>query len=207
MRKLGWFGIGAGIAAGAALLGRKQLGGLLAVKQDGIQVPRSEKAWLDRVHRSNQLWSELGELASSRAEREAVRDFGSYLVGEHHKADYTLQLIARRMEIPIGKPIPSGRVELAEIAAQRANLAKLALLKGLEFDHAFLAVVLGEVDHAIDQLKLAAETFSSDEVGSLCKSLLPSLYVHRRKAYELSGLSAPDQEFLSTGDNPPVVRE
>lgn len=206
MARLGWLGFGAGVlAAGGALFFKKRRGGVLTFEKDGIMIPRSQKALLDRMHRDNQLAIELGELAGERAERESVRDFGGYLAGQHRKSDYELLMMARRQEIPLGKPVPSGATELAQVAAQNANLAKLKLLKGLSFDHAFLALIVGEKDRAISQLKLAAEYFSDGEVGTFCKELLPSLYTHRSKAYELAGKSAPEHEFLSTGDQPPVV--
>jgi len=195
----------AGASAGAALasFGAMAFGKRAArsmapmVERDGYAIPKSEQAFCERLHRANQLDIEASELAKERGIHARVRELGAYLMGEHEKADYELQLTCQRLGLRLGKPVPMGATELAVVASQTANAEKLKRLHGLAFDHAYASIMLGDHDHAIGVLRLGADIFSAGHVGALCKAQLPALFVHRQKLLELCGLIAPSLEVPS----------
>lgn len=176
------------------------------VERDGFTVPHSKKAFLEKLAHDGEAVIRASELASKRGVHARVRELGAYLLGEHEKSAYEIKLLAQRLGIDLGTPVPLTATDAAVVASQKADSAKLELLPGLAFDHAFATVMLGAHDHSIGTLKLGADVHSDSEVGALCKSSLAAMMVHRQKLIELCEALTPALEVPSMGDDrPPVV--
>ena len=194
------FGIAGAALAGAAslLFGKRALEALKSkgpiVERDGYLVPKSAKAFCERLHRSNQLEIQINRQAIERGVHARVRELGEYLLGQHEKSDYELMETCNRLGIRLGKPIPATPTELATVASQVAAEHKLQALHGLAFDHAYAAFMLDAHDHAIGMLRLGADVFSDGELGDLCKAQVGALFLHRRKIVELCEEISPALE-------------
>jgi putative membrane protein len=82
-------------------------------------------------------------------------------------------------------------VERKAMAAHKATLEKLQVLKGQPFDASFLAIMVGDHDMALGKLTAGQQTFTSAEVAPLLQQHVQAVTRHRQQAYTLLGRIGP----------------
>jgi putative membrane protein len=120
---------------------------------------------------------DAGMLAQEKSSNEKVKDFGAMMVKDHTAANDKLKALADSK----GVRLPS-----SPGVAQQASAAKLKVLSGDTFEHAYVS---NQVSGHEDVLKLLNKEVSSGQdadAKALAKSLIPTVRSHLRAARALA---------------------
>lgn len=119
--------------------------------KDGMMTRNTEGDMADRMflHKAAEggmAEVQLGQLAATNGNSQAVKDFGQQMVTDHAKLDDTMTPIARTMGVPLPTKLSKKDQE---------ELAKLQGTTGDAFDKEYIAYMLK--DHRMDQKAFKAE--------------------------------------------------
>ncbi len=121
---------------------------------------------------------ELGQLASTKATRQDLKDFAQMMVTDHGKANDELKDLASKKNVTL----PS-----EPTAAQKAEKAHLEKLSGAAFDSAFAKAMEKDHRQAVSLFSKEASSGSDSDVKEWAGQTLPKLKEHLTKAEELAG--------------------
>jgi len=138
-----------------------------------IHLSQSESEVIDKLHAANKLEIEAGKLAKKNAGSAQVKQFGAKLVSDHTKADQELSTLAKR-----------NGVKLSEVDATRVDALKD--LKGEEFDHTFLKMMVTDHQQAIEAVEKAQGDAENKDIKALLNKTLPTLRSHEQHAEKLT---------------------
>lgn len=155
----------------------------------GFELPSEPKAFMERLHHSNQQEIELGKLAQQKAENPQVKQFGQMLVQQHQQLDQQLTRVAQQQNLKLAeKPSNLKRAEKTLMEASKATKQKLQTLEGKAFDQAFLATMVSNHDLGIAKAEAGLKKYSNNsQLASLLRESTPKLMQHRDQAYQLLG--------------------
>lgn len=123
---------------------------------------RQLRAWIADLHRSNEVFMQLGRLASRRGASGPVRRFGDRVERDHRDGDHRLFKLARRRGVAVEEQQPDAEEQLA--------IQRLRALNGPDFDRLFADVMASEQKR--QERTLGAAQAASD-VKRLASQLLP----------------------------------
>jgi putative membrane protein len=161
-----------------------------ATEKTGVEVPKDEKAYLERLQHGNQTEIQLGELGKKKAASAAVKEFAERMIVDHNAANQKVTTLASTLKLKLGEPNPTA-VEKKCKEADKAAQAKLEALEGQAFDQAFMSHMVGAHDATLGKLIEGQKTFASGQVNSLITELLPKVSEHRDHAYKVLGQVKP----------------
>ena len=146
-----------------------------------------------RVHHTNQMEIDMGQLAKEKGSAKKVRKYGERLMLDHRMADKEIQDFARRHNLALTEPTPRTPEEGMEMAKEMAATERLKQLTGAEFDHAFLEEMARGHEKAIALLTDACEKKlpEKSELRSRLQRLIPILKQHHALALHLEGVREP----------------
>jgi putative membrane protein len=118
---------------------------------------------------------ELGQLATSKASNDAVKQFGQKMVDDHGKANDELKSIAQQKSITLPTELN---------AKDKAEKARLEKLSGAEFDKAYMQHMVK--DHKKDVAEFQKESTSAkdSDVKQFASKTLPTLQEHLQLAQQ-----------------------
>jgi len=143
-------------------------GTAIAGSKDKRKLTDDEKAMMDHVHAVNQTEIQMGKMAQTKSTTAGVKDYGKALVKDHLKADDDLTSLAKKRSYTIGKDKPKTDADKATMKDDENEMAKLATLKGADFDREFLSMMV--VAHEREMAKL--DTFISSATDADLKTAL-----------------------------------
>lgn len=117
----------------------------------------------------------MGQLAATKGQHPAVREFGSRMVDDHAKAGEELKRIASAQGIEV-EEVPAAR--------QQRALLDLEALSGDAFDAAYIALQRREHDRAVSLFRREARWGGDPDLKNFAETTLPTLEAHRKMAYE-----------------------
>jgi putative membrane protein len=112
---------------------------------------------------------ELGKLASQKASRDDVKQFGQRMVDDHTKANDQLKQIASKQSIPIPEALDS---------KYQSRIDKLSKLSGADFDKAYLKDQLKDHQTDVKEFSAEAQSGADPNVKAFASSTLPILQEH-----------------------------
>ncbi len=121
---------------------------------------------------------ELGQLASSKATRQDVKDFAQMMVTDHGKANEQLKDLASKKNLTL---------PTEPTAAQKAEKARLEKLSGAAFDSAFTKAMERDHREAVSLFSKEASSGSDSDLKQWAGQTLPTLKEHLAKAEQLAG--------------------
>ena len=137
------------------------------------------QAFVNQASSSNQFEISAGQLAVTKGQSQAVKDFGTHMLADHTKANTELLSLTT----PKGWPIPKD-----VLAQEQANLNLLKTATGRQFDEEFARLMVESHQKAVNLFVSAAQT----QGGTLDTDLrnwvvqkLPALRAHLEKAKAL----------------------
>jgi len=98
----------------------------------------TETELLSDIHSVDQMAVTTGELAQLRGTTPDIRNFGVLLVRDHRDAERRVQVLVNELGIHLIEPMKKTPEELHAMQLLKQDLAKLQLLKGPQFDSAFI---------------------------------------------------------------------
>ncbi len=138
----------------------------------------STEAFMKQAAQAGMAEVELGQLASTKATRQDLKDFAQMMVTDHGKANDQLKDLASKKNVTL---------PTEPTAAQKAEKARLEKLSGAAFDSAFTRDM--EKDHrtAVSLFSKEASSGSDNDVKQWASQTLPTLKEHLAKAEQLAG--------------------
>lgn len=161
------------------------------VEHMGYMVPADPRAVLERLHHINQEEIQLGRLAQQNGMSQDVKSYGEMLVRDHTSMDEKLMSYAQQKGFTLAEPRPLNDVERKAMAAEKASMEKLQVLKAQPFDASFLAHMVGGHDMALGKVMAAQQTFTSSDIASVLQQHAQAIGQHRQQAYTLLGRIGP----------------
>jgi putative membrane protein len=126
----------------------------------------------------------MGELASSNAESQPVKDLAQKLVADHGKVNEELKQLATRKNVML----PDAVTE-----QQKTMLQHLSSLKGTEFDSAFKQHAVENHQKSVDKFKTTSEKTKDMHLKTFAARTLPILKLHLALAKQLNAAPAAAQ--------------
>src|SRR3954451_14430543 len=120
---------------------------------------------------------ELGRLASQKASRSEVKEFGQMMVDDHTKANDQL------MKIATGKGLAAPHALKPQDKATEERLSKLS---GEAFDRAYMQDMVKDHQKDVAAFRKQSTTASDSEVKQFASSTLPTLEHHLQRAQALA---------------------
>lgn len=120
---------------------------------------------------------ELGTLATQRASRPAVRDFGAKMVKDHGAMNAELATLAKSK----GVDVPT-----ALDPAHQAVRDRLMSLQGSDFDRAYMQEMVKDHTQDVAEFEKASQTASDSELRGWAAAKLPTLREHLALARDIN---------------------
>jgi putative membrane protein len=177
---------GAALAQGSTQGQGQAKGGM--VENRGFMVPSDEKAFLERVHYINQQEIKLAQLAQQNSNNPDVKSFASDMQRDHTSMDQQLMSYAQGKGMKLSdEPKPANDMEKRSMAADKAVMDKLQVLKAEPFDSSYMANQVGSHDAALGKLMAGQKAFTQGQVATLLTQATQSVAKHRQHAYSILG--------------------
>jgi putative membrane protein len=154
---------------------------------------------LAHLHRSDMLEVKTGKLAMEKSDDTGVKSFGKMLVDEHGAdARMILSLVGKHGQtLPDGKPV--SEADAADLQLAQQTMAKLAELRGKEFDREFLRAQVAMHDKTLAKLDQDIATIKDNaDLVSMLRNTRPVIVKHRDHAQTLLGHTAGGNEQART---------
>ena len=146
---------------------------------------------LSKLHHTDEMEIQMGELAKSHGKAKGVREYGERLVKDHRAADTDVSAYATKHQLTLGAPTSVGAEEMK---AHQAKMNELKTSKEAGFDQKFLAAMIEGHEKAIAEVTAARDATSEPELKAMLDKMLPTLKEHRDIAHKLeSGRTAMSQ--------------
>jgi putative membrane protein len=115
---------------------------------------------------------EQGKLAQSKAQSQAVKDFGAMMVKDHSAANEKLRAVATNKGIDL--PTSSS-------VSQMATKAKLEVLSGDTFDKSYIKGMVSDHKEDIKEFEKEAKNGQDPDAKAFAVATLPTLKKHLKK--------------------------
>jgi putative membrane protein len=152
-------------------VGRAQVG--LA---QGPQLADTDRAFIKMAASTGQAEIQLEKLAAERADSSEMRDFATRLEKDHTQADLELLKILDPQHINVSR----------DMEPYQAVAAELTMLRGIEFDRAYLRHMVKEHEEAVAQFAAEAKEERNPELKAYAAEVLPTLQEHLQLARDLA---------------------
>jgi putative membrane protein len=120
---------------------------------------------------------EAGNLAQSKGNSQAVKDFGAMMVKDHSDANAKLESIAAGENMKL--PSSSG-------AQQMASKAKLEVLTGDTFDKAYIKNQVAAHERTVSLFKKEIASGTDAQAKAFAQETLPTVQTHLRKIRDIA---------------------
>jgi putative membrane protein len=120
---------------------------------------------------------ELGKLATEKASRDDIKQFGQKMVNDRTKANDLLKEVATKENFAIPDTIDS---------KHQSRVAKLSKLSGEEFDRAYVKDQLKDHQTAVRDFEAEAKNGTDANMKAFASNMLPTLQQHLELAKNLN---------------------
>ena len=151
---------------------------------NNTQVAAEDMHFMKDAAQSGMAEVKMGELASSNAESQPVKDLAQKLVADHGKVNEELKQLATKKSVML----PDAVTE-----QQKTMLQHLSSLKGTEFDSAFKQHAVENHQKSVDTFKAASEKAKDVDIKTFAARTLPTLKLHLALAKQLNAAPAAAQ--------------
>jgi putative membrane protein len=120
---------------------------------------------------------DLGQLASTKAQSDQVKQFAQRMVTDHGKSNAELKALAQSKNVAV--PADSG-------AQHKAMKDRLTKLSGAEFDRAYMQEMVSDHRKTVDTFRKESQSGKDAEVRAWAAKTLPTLEEHLQMAQRAS---------------------
>jgi putative membrane protein len=120
---------------------------------------------------------QLGKLATEKASRDDIKQFGQKMVDEHTKANDQLKEVATKDNIPIPDALDS---------KHQSRIDKLSKLSGQNFDKAFVKDQIKDHEATVRDFSAEAQNGTDANVKTFASNMLPTLQQHLDQVKDLN---------------------
>lgn len=148
---------------------------------DAAKSSNAEAMVLTKMHLTNQMEIQAGEIAQQKAQSSDVKEFGKQLAQHHREADERVQQLALQEGITLNDPAATQLKKQEE----QITMNKLRTTEGAAFDQAFSAAMDDGHKQTIADLRKSRGMLKNPRVQELVDNTLPVLETHQQRAQEL----------------------
>lgn len=138
----------------------------------------TDAKFVDFAAQTDMVEANLGQLASTAGDTQAVKDFGQMLVADHTKDFGELNAAAQKANVP---NVPTA----IDAAHNKSMIEPFQKLKGAAFDHKFAQEMVAGHTKAIQMYQMEAASGQNPALKSYAETALPVLQKHLAAAKEL----------------------
>jgi putative membrane protein len=120
---------------------------------------------------------ELGRLATERASRPVVKEFGAKMVKDHGAANAELATLARAKGVEVPTTLAPEHQALRD---------RLSAMQGADFDRAYMQEMVQDHTKDVAEFERAAQTASDQDVKTWAAAKLPTLREHLALARDVN---------------------
>ena len=120
---------------------------------------------------------ELGTLATQRAARPVVKEFGAKMVKDHGAANAELATLARAKGVDVSTTLDS---------AHQAVRDRLMAVQGADFDRLYMQEMVKDHTQDVAEFEQASQTAADPDVRSWATAKLPTLREHLALARDIN---------------------
>jgi putative membrane protein len=190
-------------AAGALAIatGTGQMNSLQA--QNAAADFKADNAFVSQVAAANLMEVRLGQLAASKAQTPAVKDFGNRMVSDHTSLQQLWMAAARKNGAPFNARYTT---------EQQQEILRLNRLSGPQFEQAYMDLMVQDHQKDLNAFQTQGRAARSAEVRDLVERAIPTLQYHYNLATQvrsqINGGAAvatnqPAQQPTPAGQNSP----
>ncbi len=145
---------------------------------------------LGKIHHTNQVEMQMGQLALEKGGTAEVRRYGELLYRDHRMADGMVTKFAHQRSITLAAPMPKSPDEQKQMEQQMDVMNKLKTTSGAEFDRTFLMAMEKGHEKAIGMLDAAEPNVQDSDLRGMLGKMLPVLRQHLALAKNLQSKEA-----------------
>lgn len=150
---------------------------------------QQDRSFLEQAIQGDLAEIDMGQLAMTRAESPAVREFGRWMVTDHSLSEDALRRFAERT----ATPIPT-----APNAKQQAALQRLQTLNDAAFDRDYIPEQVQDHQATIVAFQQEVQSGENTMLKALTQHMVPMLEQHLAEAQDLAASPA----IASSGTSP-----
>lgn len=154
-------------------------------KTTGTKLGDADTRTIAHLHHVNQMEINLAQQAQRQGTAH-VKDYAGTLITDHQSADKDLTAFATAHQlttIPADKPATDA--EKQDDKDMTSAMAHLKMLKGAEFDKAYLNMMVSGHDKELTKIDTSIASASDPDLKSLLQSVKPVLQRHADQARDL----------------------
>lgn len=144
---------------------------------------------LAEIHHVNQMEIGAAKLALKQGTAK-IKDYANSLVTDHTSNDKDLMALAKKKTVTVPAHVPQTDVETAKLKEMTDTMAKLAKLKGADFDTAYLAMQATAHDDVVAKLAVHITAASDADVKTFLTMTKPVIELHAKRAKDLLAAAA-----------------
>lgn len=141
----------------------------------------SDRQFLTKAGQDSRAEVELGELASQRAEKAQVKQFGQRMVEDHTQINKELQELAAQKGLTLPQDIGEDNSKV------KADLSKLS---GAAFDKAYMNHMIADHTKDVSLFQRQSQQGNDPDLKAWAAKTLPTLQEHLQLARSITGKSA-----------------
>jgi putative membrane protein len=142
------------------------------------KAPAADAAFMKSAAADGMAEVELGRLASEKATRQEVKDFGKMMVDDHTKANDELKGLASRKGVTLPTDLKP---------QHKAEKDRLSKLSGAAFDDAYVKAMVADHQKAVDAFSKESAGGKDPETKAWAGQTLPKLQEHLSHVKQLAG--------------------
>jgi putative membrane protein len=147
---------------------------------EGVSVvAEADKAFMMKAADGNLFEIKAGEMASTKAVADSVRDYGMHMVMDHSKATEELKALAAKKMVMLPNMLSPEK---------QMKLDSLMMLKGMAFDSTYMLMMVKSHVETIDLFKTEVILGEDMEVKNFAQGKLPTLHHHLEEAERIKKL-------------------
>lgn len=150
---------------------------VLAQKKSSEMKGMTDQQFVDMAAQTDMVEANLGQLAQTASDDQAVKDYGKMLVTDHTNDYQQLKAAAKQANLTVPTAIDAEQ--------NKTMIGPFQHLKGKAFDHKYITEMIAGHTRAIDVYKKEAADAQNDAIKSYAATALPVLQKHLDGAKDL----------------------
>ncbi len=167
------------------------------------KLTKEELQVLAHYHALDKKEVDLGKYALKVSKSDGVKEHGKLLVTDHGESSKELLAFAKKHGQIIPAKKPADEVEKKEMAEDKAKIAKLKKLKGVEFDAAYLTAMVDGHEKELSKVDTMAAKCENIELADMIRGKKTTLQHHADAARELQKGSSPTASTVTAPSTKP----
>jgi putative membrane protein len=146
-------------------------------KASAAGLSKADATFIKKAASGGMAEVEFGRLATDKASKPEVKQFGQRMIDDHSKANDQLKQVAAEKHVTLPQSIS---------AKDKATKAKLEALSGEEFDRAYMEGMVKDHKQDVAEFQRASKSALDPQIKDWASQTLPTLQDHLKQAQTIA---------------------